>query len=260
MSRPRYPSCIFCRQTDAPPSKEDVFAKWIAREWPDGAKSQFVIEGGRTGQEFDEKWGAKGNMGIVVTKPCERCNNGWMSRLEGRAIPILKPLLWGRATSLQIEDQLVIARWMVKTTMMYEFFRRRSPRFFQPKQRLEFFKHQSIPSRTMIWIGHYVGGRDAWFIDTSDIPLDLSVEGSTVRGYAYSATFTIGQLALQIFAHRWPENLPVKTVNFKVPGNWRTATHQVWPQGLIDRTWPPELSLDNVSVETLANRWATLLS
>src|SRR5256885_10757883 len=119
MSKPHYPTCIFCRRNDSEPSKEDVLAKWIAREWPRGKKSRFRYQTGRFGTSSpDAVWENVGNLGVVTKGPCKRCNNGWMSVLEEKAKPILKPLMRGEASTITTDQKLWIARWTIKTVIM----------------------------------------------------------------------------------------------------------------------------------------------
>lgn len=252
---PKYRSCVFCRRDKYPPSKEDIFAKWIAREWPNNGI--FQIEASQDKIPY-RTWGAKGNMGFVMTKPCEDCNNGWMSEFENNAKPILTELIWGRKCTVTGSDQLHIAKWMVKTAMMFEFYRGRSPRFFQPRHRQSLYQHRLVPHGTMVFIAHYSGGKDALLIDHDElIRLELAVNGTVYAGSGYSATFCIGQVALQIFAYRWPDDMPHTEFNIKVPGQWNEWSRQVYPTR-SEFIWPIEFTLDNAAIDRFQHRWREL--
>jgi hypothetical protein len=55
--------------------------------------------------------------GLQEGRVCRDCNNGWMSQLEGTAMPLLLRLFSGnrRVDSLSAPERRVIARWAVKT-------------------------------------------------------------------------------------------------------------------------------------------------
>jgi hypothetical protein len=57
---------------------------------------------------------------FVAGTVCGACNNGWMSRLEGDAKPVLKPLIEDphRLENLNLNQRALIARWTLKTAAM----------------------------------------------------------------------------------------------------------------------------------------------
>jgi len=48
---------------------------------------------------------------IGVRGICRSCNNGWMSRVETAAMPLLASMINGHRTYLNLADQLTVARW-----------------------------------------------------------------------------------------------------------------------------------------------------
>ena len=95
-----YPTCIFCQRNDWPPSKEDVFAKWIARTFPGKKKQQFRVGGGPSIKQAKQLSIEKGKLGLLTEGPCQRCNNGWISLMEEATKPYLLPLMRGEETIL----------------------------------------------------------------------------------------------------------------------------------------------------------------
>ena len=55
---------------------------------------------------------------------CADCNNGWMSRLESAAKPILTPMILGEPVTLSTADQQVVAAWATKTALVLEYSHR----------------------------------------------------------------------------------------------------------------------------------------
>jgi hypothetical protein len=255
---PKYPKCIFCEKNTSPLSQEDVLAKWIAREFPQGRLSRFFGQVGIPGQPPNRKFATRGHFGILTNKQCERCNNGWMSDLENEVKPIIRPMFRGGKQSLSASDRLVIARWLTKTAMTYELSARFPTRYFKPSDRRAMYTHRTIPDGTVMFLARYVGkhsvvaraGRaDLTF--ASGTPRELHANG-------YTATFGIGQLALQVFSIRRPEqfNMPIKVT---IPGRWDSATVEIWPQSRLgNMDWPPRVALNDKSLELFENRWDTV--
>ncbi len=55
--------------------------------------------------------------GLLAGQICDLCNNGWMSRLEQEAMPILKPLILGKTAVVDLNEneRQIISRWTAKT-------------------------------------------------------------------------------------------------------------------------------------------------
>lgn len=221
----RNPVCPFCQTREAPATKEDIFARWIARLWPDGGlfRVDVIDPDGR----LERTYGAKGNLGFVLTKPCKNCNNGWMNDLENAAIPILAPTIQGQPRTLTFAECRTLARWMVKTSIMFEFLQRRPTRYFTRRDRIALFESLSI-RRVLLFLARYVPRTEptsGWF---QEYPMPLQITapiGAQEDVDAYVATFAIGQLVLQLFAHR--SRLP--TLVLRSAGDWTDATVQAEP-------------------------------
>jgi alkylhydroperoxidase family enzyme len=56
----------------------------------------------------------------VVTDICEVCNDGWMSRLEQEAQPILTPMLLDESRTFTAPEQQTVATWATKTTLVMQ--------------------------------------------------------------------------------------------------------------------------------------------
>jgi len=75
----------------------------------------------------------KGREVVVVPNPelkvktvCGVCNNGWMSNLEADNIPIIGTMLEDKSTSLDEQQQRLVAAWSVKTAMMSDSMKGRN--------------------------------------------------------------------------------------------------------------------------------------
>ena len=91
-----YPRCVFCEQKNSAPSKEDVFAKWIARECPEG---RFRVYREATPHKEAQEFRMRGHR-ASDTKTCTKCNNKRMSDMENKVKPILRPAIWGHVSTV----------------------------------------------------------------------------------------------------------------------------------------------------------------
>lgn len=250
----RNPVCPFCQTRNAPPSREDIFARWIARLWP--TSGHFKIDTIRDGH-IERTYGARGNLGFVLTKPCEKCNNGWMSALEQSAIPVLTPMIQGQPAALTYANCRTLTQWIVKTGIMFEFYQNRTKRYFARRDRTGLREALEIP-RIRVFLARYVCRSEPnsfWFHDYL-VPLVMTTPEGTVNADAYTATFAIGQMVIQFFAHRCELGNVLH-----IPGNWDDACVQVWPNHLGDEEWrPPSLVLDEENLSDFSWRWAKLMA
>jgi hypothetical protein len=251
VTKAEYPECIFCSKHNQP-SKEDVLAKWIAREFPDRDKSRFEIRKGRFDDASwpDRQFEAVGNLGSITKGPCIPCNNGWMSALESRVRPILVPLMRGESRALAKPQLSVIAQWAVKTALMYEYMRyTEEARYFTAEHRTALYKSLAIPPNTRVFAARYVGDSATYQIG-GQIP---HFPGAKIR--AHSSTIAIKQFAVQVFSFRWLPEHHGSRVLPSIPNDiWAEAQEVVWPNPR-SMHWPPRLALDNTGFEAFAGRW-----
>ncbi len=260
----RYRECIFCRRSKYPLSKEDIFPKWLAREFPRKDKSKFKVEqflsGGPEGPGGEKlgQFHAVGNLGFVVSGPCERCNNGWMSRMETRVKPILRPMMWGKSSELGPDERLALTRWLIKVAIMYEYRESRLkniPRYFKPRDRLALATEpHTLPPNIHVFLGHYGGNFALWTSD-APVPMQILSRGERSEFSTYSLTFSIGQLAFQLFTLRWPVESGATEMKFTLPEVFDLATVQLWPATYGTIRWPPEVKLDDEGMHNLSRTW-----
>jgi len=168
------------------------------------------------------------------------CNTQWMSRLENDCKPFLAPMMHGKKSSLTSEQHELIVRWFLKIAMMLEFKGDTSvPRYFTTEERLALCKQGTIPEGILVSSACRAKTRDTHHFSATRLEIDNDGESL----YAYAATMSIKQLALQLCFVRefkrivdfsWP---PI------FPPLWNDAVIDIWPSpGTI--TWPPKAMLD----------------
>ena len=121
----RRKSCVFCGSGNL--SKEHI--------WPDGARKLFqgseapahtevqatLIGKGRTALGQPKEMTRQGSTFTKkVRVVCATCNNTWMSALEEEAKTILLPLITSQEIILNVDQQRLLAEWLVMKTMFAE--------------------------------------------------------------------------------------------------------------------------------------------
>ena len=247
-----YKTCVFCDRNDSRPSREDILARWIAREFEN-------IEWEVTNVETQKTFKTVGKLGLISKKPCERCNNGWMAKLEAAAKPILIPLMDGENKQLTTEQQHLIVAWLIKIVILYELLSERIA-YFQASERHGLMKSLSIPDGILVFLARYYGPTP---ISTTETPVPLIIRSEnkpedSVSAQGYSVTIVIKQLALQVFVLNKPKELLTSRVNVKIGRGWNDFTVQLWPI-IGDASWPPRYTLTNDhQLDRFTNRWSNV--
>jgi hypothetical protein len=237
--------CLFCENYAN--SKEDTFPLWLLEvigKCDDMVKN---IVGLPTKIQ-------KGSAVLRIRTVCDTCNNGWMSQLEQDTIPILKPLLLDLSIPLSLEEQLVLAAWVMKTGMVLDSIYKHD-HFYQRDRCKNLRETRAIPDQTLIWIGRFFGnGKHAGLTDFSlDSPPDFKVANGCVL------SFVLGRVVFQILSIK--PRVDYKERRFTAvtrSGRWDELLSQIWPSLGHQLTWPPIRSFtlySRFSVRSLINRF-----
>ena len=254
MSEPK--TCAFCLKNDPPFDREDVFAKWIAREFPNIEWTTYDFKSGAIRSRSIHKE----VIGLICFDVCRRCNNEWMSVLEDRVIPILKPLIHAERNSpLTRSDQRKLAKWLIKTVNTFDVATQKLPDcFFSAAQRQALIRG-AIPQNVSMFIGQFDGTlgditalRGGLTPDPSLVPQDHRYLADT-EGYVF--TLFIKHVALQVFAYRSTNPLPKKLTFIPSPV-WMDRVLTFWPLS-ASLNWPPRYTLDDTWITPLNERWFT---
>jgi hypothetical protein len=112
-------TCLACGPTSATPSREHIFSQWLQEFLNIRNLSLGLYR--RNNEGSAERTRPDISLSSFTLKRiCGTCNNGWMSRLEERVKPVLKPLLDGSSTleSLDVDQRQVLAQWAAKTAII----------------------------------------------------------------------------------------------------------------------------------------------
>jgi len=194
--------CIFCRNGNL--SKEHIFADWLHEYLP--RTRSFTDH--RVNHGLDDPYGRKdvaagklANNGDPLSRKlrvvCASCNNGWMSRLQILAKPILLPFVLGKWRALDANETRIIANWITMFTMVIEFADPATA--VVPVAQRELFAARDDDARRppmgwRMWIGLQEGNEsDFYHFGVASInPAEL-----LSWNWAMITTFFIGRLTVQ---------------------------------------------------------------
>jgi hypothetical protein len=226
------PTCIFCDNPSG--NREHVWPRCILERKDLGA-FRLKIAGG------PEK--ILNNVELTVKTVCQTCNNGWMSALEAEVMPILTEMFDDKAVSLNQEQQQIIARWLMKTAMVYDSLKgRNAPNIFYRKDECVAFRQSSqIPMPTMMWIGRF----DEVHRDMSGLEFSREVDGDRLTGNVM--TLTNEHFVAQVLSLHVPPTTNAAThIGLEQKqGEWDLALTQIWPPDQTTVNWPPPGSFTN---------------
>ena len=178
-----------------------------------------------------------------VRRVCVTCNNGWMSRLEENAKPLLKWMIVGRSCSLDFKSRQLLAFWAAKTVLMGHFMDRTAsevPASYFAAMYAARDKRRP-PNGTRVWLAFYAGSRHPlyWGFRGHGIEITSPI-GVRSEVRAFTGTISVGRFVVQVFGHD-DSPIPVRVGR----SAWRhDATIQIYhrPRG---SQWPPPVELDD---------------
>ncbi len=215
-------------------------AQWIARLfqqqfWP--RSPNFAIQLPGLWYDEDDPRTHPAKRIKVDLKVCATCNNGWMSKLESRAKPLLSKLIFADgAIALSEIDADMLAAWSAKTLVNVAFERHRKAEHLVPPEVRDFIReHEAPPSDTTI-TAFKVDGLDTK-VRTRVADVALRKQGGRQIGVVTVATILIGRVAVQMVHSS--NGRPEPTV----PAQLSAASLVLWPQdarpaGSVMLNWP----------------------
>lgn len=239
--------CLFCAR-EGPLTKEHVIPRWVRDVHPPGpggvrttgARGESGTHGAPastfdfTGRTYD----------LSVRAVCASCNNGWMSALEGRAMPVLTQLINGQATTLDARAQITVARWALKTVMVS---RAREATHHVPVEHRHVLRHDGgVPAAARVWVGAAEPG-PSQLIFLRDYGFVVTAVATDDEFLGYSGTVAIGHLLLQVFGHDPREELSVSMSKAR-----SSALREILPLPGAETVWPPRMRVGPNALPQLA--------
>jgi hypothetical protein len=240
--------CIFCGQKAD--SKEDAWPRWLTQRFiaPGTMETQAGFDAPVTIRQIKRPE-------IRIGWFCQKCNNGWMSQLEDRAIPVITRLLDQPKCTLDAHDRKTLALWAVKTAMVLEAIKGFDQCLYTDLERcLLSHGRDEIPPHTFVWIAKVVRSTGPYSVGRilgTGMPITL----------ASVTTLEFGCLAIQVckILPAIPLDPAMKITVEQREGPWEQALLQIWPQPPEPICWPPSVDLPGEEgMEALAKRFSPL--
>ncbi|MHB1787417.1 MAG: hypothetical protein ACYCS7_15000 [Acidimicrobiales bacterium] len=223
--------CIFC---DGPAnSKEDIWPCWMTARFiaPGTMEQELAPDLRMTSRRVDRPK-------LVVRRVYKKCNNGWMSQLQGRGKPIIERLWDQQEVTLDLHDCKSLALWATMTAMVLQTFDEPGRWLFDEYDRTLMWHEQRIPRFTGIWIANCVGHPEAYSAARS-MAGTAQQTGRPARASAVTMAFAnLGIQILKVAPAGNADRIDQLTVG-QGWGDWENIALQVWPLTGFPVDWPP---------------------
>ena len=145
-------ACIFCGDSSRPLTLEHLAPLWLQEVMVGEGLMNHAYRD--PGEEQPAREWSKVEPDFKARMVCGPCNHGWMSDLEGRAKPLLKPFIQGRADwRVNYRNASVAARWATKTALMFQASEGPHKRIFPSRLYHALTKAEGVPAEMRVWIG-----------------------------------------------------------------------------------------------------------
>lgn len=239
-------TCIWCGKRGD--SKEDVFSRWIDRQW------DFQREGGGEREiSLTRNFPSGAQKVTKVTKiatkliasrgACEACNNGWMSQRDQAVIPLLGPMINGRAVSLDPSQQVEIATWAsMKALCIDGDYRYEDAGMSSNAARAAVYERGEPPIHFGVRLAAYaVPGR---FGLVRPYGRGTGGAGQALTGWVM--TMVVGHLVLQVEGRTGSLESGILEL---APGGLHSGDmFTCWPPQQGSCEWPPPIALGNAQL------------
>jgi hypothetical protein len=182
------------------------------------------------------------NTHMTVKTVCAVCNNGWMSGLESKIIPILTQMFDDQAVSLGEVQQKDLAVWVTKMTFLLDSTKGREAarRFYRKEDAGALRVTSEIPQSTKIWVGRI----DTFMhrhIGATEIRRRPEKNATEI---VRATTLMNEHFVAQVVTHRI-DPPPSNRFDFQVEprrGDWDSVLSSIWPIQQPIVRWPPPCS------------------
>ncbi|MCD1643084.1 hypothetical protein [Aurantimonas coralicida] len=193
-------------------------------------------------------------MTITSRVVCEQCNNGWMSRLEVRARPILTPLILGEECVISTGDQVVIASWIAKTAMVGEYLYETGAAASTREER-EILRLEGVPPPNwFIRISPLLAVR--WRVGHHHYSASVAVSRNPkIRAVGIADVRNVQWTMMginRLFFLASSSSIDPNIGNFDIQGAQETQIPRIWPNPQGEIKWNPSIVVNDSVVERFA--------
>jgi hypothetical protein len=243
--------CLFCDANANSP--EHMWSDWMRPYFPRTAHDKSIETHWRVTPGETREGSRRILHGHSTTRKlktvCAPCNNGWMSRLEMAAKPILEPMMRGEPVALAEAQQRILTQWLTLKMMVWEQTDPRA-RLFKRTETLAFARDRSLPEALRIWlfrtrIPHFARVTRSFtaLVEAGQV---VGPEAANVQTVLFGA----GQFVAFILHTRLPQ--------VEIAKHRQVFARPLWPIWRPVLKWPPARVLDAAQIDYLGdtlNRW-----
>lgn len=220
--------CLFCSNPSN--SGEHLWSEWILKDLK--PVQPIHVKFGKTFAQWVD------NPEVKINCVCHKCNNEWMSDIEGEVKPFMQPMMHGKPVALRPSEQKLLTRWAVLKSMVLDRAspKRRSTPFYSECERTGMKPPlRALPIGTFAWIGML--SVEAFHAELFDIFGET--DGIAKAFHGCITTIIVGQLVIQVATmHVLPMFATRRVLAECQPGAWDVNLLDIWPI-FGDKRWPP---------------------
>lgn len=233
-------------------TREHVWPQWLIREL---RERPIRVWRGR-----GNEWIAR-DLAMTARFVCAHCNNGWMSRLEAAVRPILLPLFVATTDQrIDAAGQSMLARWAVKTAMVFEYVvRRREPYYSADERRIFAAPPHEPPAETIVRIASYGGQlRAAASPGVRHLVTMGGEEGRGQGGEISINTLIVRPVVLQVESSRYAGSTGNQMLLLPTP--LESRSEWIYPRQHAAVDWPPGRPLTDTELNVFSRNVSPVIT
>jgi hypothetical protein len=151
--------CIF--DAGLPLSREHIYPRWMRDHFPPNDRTEHLVSMTLFNSDSPTRRASRtvlqgDHRGRRIRCVCEACNNGWMSRLQSRAKPVLEPLVLGEYAQIESPAKIVLAAWATMFAAVWEYTHPPTIAITQNQRRA--LMNDMLPGELFgVWIAPFAG-------------------------------------------------------------------------------------------------------
>jgi hypothetical protein len=181
---------------------------------------------------------------MKVKKVCGKCNNEWLSQIEGSIKPFILDLANGHSIKLNETQKQRLALWAAKTAMTRSLMDKGARHI--PDEHYQFLmQQQSPPPNTTVWLGYCHAPYDTW-----NRHLRFTIfHGEPSEILCHCTTIVLCSVMVMVigFSSEHPAITPEAITNM-MKFIIEDSIQKIWPPSPDDLIWPLNTKLTSDEV------------
>lgn len=213
-------------------TNEHTLPRWVSKLVP---KPYILLHWGQNERNDPSVSWLSHDAAATTRTVCATCNNGWLSLIETKAEPLLKPMICGHSQELSKEQTEFIGLWVIKTAITYAQTTEHVS-VIEQDVRDWIYNYKTSPPMAAAWMASYDPGL-ATHQFAKFMPRRLDVTDATAvlpTMHIYDWTIALGRLLFKVvILPKALQKLSV-SIEFDEP----KPLTPLWPYDARARRWP----------------------